>query len=270
MMETVGLAVGIVGGLSLCIGLLLGAAGRLFEVKADERESALREALPGNNCGACGYAGCDALAAALAAGEAPPDACPVGGAAVAAQVATILGVEASAGPRRVAFVACSGTCDRREQRYRYFGAADCRQAAVAPGYAGVGCAYGCFGFGSCAAVCPADAICVKDGVAVVTAERCIGCGRCVAVCPQRILAMRPDKRTAAVGCSSPEPGKAVKAVCSAGCIGCGLCQKACPVGAIRVKEHLARVDASLCVGCGVCVQKCPVQVIRLMKEAAPE
>lgn len=269
-MDTIIISTIVIGLVGLILGGALVTASKKFYVKADDRVTRVRECLRGANCGACGYAGCDALAAALAAGEAPPDACPVGGAAVAAQVAAILGVEASVGSRRVAFVACSGTCDRREQRYRYFGAADCRQAAVAPGYAGSGCAYGCFGFGSCAAVCPADAIRVKDGVAAVMAERCIGCGRCVAACPQKIIAMRPDKRTAAVGCSSPEPGKAVKAVCSAGCIGCGLCQKACPVGAICVKEHLARVDASLCVGCGACVQKCPVQVIRLMKETPPE
>ena len=48
------------------IGILVGAGlvftGKKFHVEVDERETAVREALPGNNCGACGYAGCDALA----------------------------------------------------------------------------------------------------------------------------------------------------------------------------------------------------------------
>ena len=52
------------------IGLVVGAGlvytGKKFEVKVDERESAVREVLPGNNCGACGFAGCDAMAAAMA------------------------------------------------------------------------------------------------------------------------------------------------------------------------------------------------------------
>ena len=47
----------LVGGTGLIIGLLLGFAGKAFEVKTDEKEIAIREALPGNNCGGCGYAG---------------------------------------------------------------------------------------------------------------------------------------------------------------------------------------------------------------------
>ena len=50
--------------------------------------------LPGNNYGGCGYPGCSD-AAAIAAGEAPVNACPVGGGApVAAKIADIMGVEA--------------------------------------------------------------------------------------------------------------------------------------------------------------------------------
>ena len=79
MVQAIGIAAAVVGGISLLIGLLLGFAGRLFAVHTDEREAAVRAVLPGNNCGGCGYAGCDALAKAIAAGEAPANACPVGG-----------------------------------------------------------------------------------------------------------------------------------------------------------------------------------------------
>ena len=62
------------------IGIVVGAGlvftGQKFHVDVDEREAAVRAVLPGNNCGACGYAGCDAMAAAVAAGEAPVNACP--------------------------------------------------------------------------------------------------------------------------------------------------------------------------------------------------
>ena len=34
------------------------------------------DALPGNNCGGCGYAGCSGLATAIVAGEAEVNACP--------------------------------------------------------------------------------------------------------------------------------------------------------------------------------------------------
>ena len=57
------LVVGIVG---LIIGVLLGFAGKAFEVPVDEKEVKVREVLPGSNCGGCGYAGCDALAEAIA------------------------------------------------------------------------------------------------------------------------------------------------------------------------------------------------------------
>ena len=60
------------------VGLIVGAAlvfmGKKFHVEVDERESAVRECLPGNNCGACGYAGCDAMAAAIASQPAKPQA----------------------------------------------------------------------------------------------------------------------------------------------------------------------------------------------------
>ena len=73
-----------VGGTGLLIGILLGIAGKKFYVEVDERETKVREALPGNNCGGCGYPGCDGAAAAVVKGEAPVSVCPVGGAPVAA------------------------------------------------------------------------------------------------------------------------------------------------------------------------------------------
>ena len=70
-----------VGGTGLLIGILLGIAGKKFYVEVDERETKVREALPGNNCGGCGYPGCDGAAAAVVKGEAPISVCPVQGTA---------------------------------------------------------------------------------------------------------------------------------------------------------------------------------------------
>ena len=61
----------LVAAVGLFIGVFLGVAGKKFAVEVDEKEVAVREALPGNNCGGCGYPGCDGLAAAIAKGEAP-------------------------------------------------------------------------------------------------------------------------------------------------------------------------------------------------------
>ena len=83
-----------------------------FKVEVDEKEEAILGVLPGNNCGGCGYAGCSGLAAAIAKGEAPVSQCPVGGAPVAAKIGAIMGVDAGAGEKKVAFVKCAGTCEQ--------------------------------------------------------------------------------------------------------------------------------------------------------------
>ena len=62
----------------------------------------LLAALPGNNCGGCGYPGCSGLAAAIVKGEAPVNGCPVGGSEVGAKVAKIMGTDAGESVRQVA------------------------------------------------------------------------------------------------------------------------------------------------------------------------
>ena len=83
----------VVAAVGLFIGIFLGVAGKKFAVETDEKEVAVREALPGNNCGGCGFPGCDGLAAAIAKGEAPVNGCPVGGDAVGKVIAGIMGQE---------------------------------------------------------------------------------------------------------------------------------------------------------------------------------
>lgn len=56
-------------------GLILGYAGIKFHVEPDHRAEEIRAMLPGYNCGGCGYAGCDAMAAALADGTGDIDKC---------------------------------------------------------------------------------------------------------------------------------------------------------------------------------------------------
>ena len=64
-------AAGIIGAIGIIIGVLLGIASEKFKVEVDEKEVLVRAELPGNNCGGCGFPGCDGLAAAIAAGTAP-------------------------------------------------------------------------------------------------------------------------------------------------------------------------------------------------------
>ena len=55
----------IVAAIGLIAGLGLAIASIVFAVPVDEKAEKVRECLPGANCGACGYTGCDGYAAAL-------------------------------------------------------------------------------------------------------------------------------------------------------------------------------------------------------------
>ena len=250
-----------VGVLGLVLGVALGIIGKVFFVKVDEREIQVRECLPGNNCGGCGYAGCDGLAAAIAKGEAPVNGCPVSNAEAKAKIGEIMGQSVGADDKKVAFVKCSGTCDKTERKYNYFGMNDCRKAMIAPGSGDKLCSYGCLGFGSCVTACQFDAIHVVDGVAVVDKDKCKACSKCIAACPKGLIELVPYDAAHIVQCSSKDKGKAVMDACSVGCIGCGLCAKNCPSDAISVENNIAHIDQDKCTGCGICATKCPKKCI---------
>lgn len=242
------------------VGLALVYTGKKFRVEIDPRESAVRENLPGNNCGACGFAGCDAMAAAIARGEAPVNGCPVGGQAAADRIAAVMGVDSQAQEKKVAFIRCKGTCEVTHDQANYIGVKDCR-SAVLNGLNVTECEYGCLGFGSCAAVCPQNAIRIRNGVAVVERDRCVGCGLCAKACPRGLIDLMPASQHVAVQCSNKDKGPVVKKLCTAGCIGCMLCTRQCGYDAVHVENSLARIDYSKCTQCGKCAEKCPVKVI---------
>ena len=63
-------AVVIVAVIGLVLGLVLAVASIVFAVPKDERAEAVRECLPGANCGACGFPGCAGFADAIVNGTA--------------------------------------------------------------------------------------------------------------------------------------------------------------------------------------------------------
>ena len=257
MMTGVITATATVGIVGLFIGLFLGVAAIKFKVEVDEKEEAVLNALPGNNCGGCGFPGCSGLAAAIAKGEAPVNACPVGGEPVGKVIAGIMGVEAGESVRKVAFVKCQGDCEKTKEDYDYHGIEDCRMLAFVPNGGPKSCNYGCLGYGSCVAACPFDAIHVVNGVAVVDKEACKACGKCVEICPKHLIELIPYDAKYAVACSSKDKGPVTMKACTAGCIGCQLCKKNCPEEAVAVADFNAAIDYEKCPGCGTCAEKCP-------------
>lgn len=251
------MAVAVVGGVGLFIGVFLGIAAIKFKVEVDEKEEAVLEALPGNNCGGCGFPGCSGLAAAIAKGEAPVNACPVGGEPVGKIIAGIMGVEAEETERLTAYVQCQGDCDKTTLDYDYHGIEDCRMLSFVPNGGAKSCNYGCLGYGSCVKVCPFDAIHVENGVAVVDKDKCKACGKCVEVCPKKLIELIPYDAGYVVACSSKDKGPVAMKACTAACIGCQLCKKNCASEAVNIVDFNAAIDYKKCVGCGVCMEKCP-------------
>lgn len=255
------IAAAIVGAVGIFVGLFLGVAGIKFKVEVDEREEAVLAALPGNNCGGCGYPGCSGLASAIVKGEAAVGTCPVGGDEVAKKVAAIMGVEAADSARQVAFVHCAGDCEKAGIDYDYVGAKDCRMLSFVPNGGPKSCNSGCLGFGTCAKVCPFDAIHVVNGIAVVDKEKCKACGKCVAVCPKNLIDLIPYDAKHVVACSSTDKGPVTMKACKVGCVACTLCAKNCPADAVVIENNHASIDQSKCTGCGVCASKCPKKCI---------
>ncbi len=252
-------AVLILGGLGLLFGLILAMAARAFAVERDERYDPLLKALPGANCGGCGYAGCAQYAQAVLEGTAKINSCPVGGDTTTAALGEIMGIQLTKNTRLTAMVKCSGGV-RAKKKFAYAGIQDC-VAAVRIGGGVLECQYGCLGLGTCVTVCPFDAISVVDGVALIDHERCTGCLKCTKICPKKIIAPVPYYADVNVCCSSKDKGAVLRKICEIGCIGCRMCERVCQHDAIHVGENLAVIDHEKCTSCGDCAEKCPRKLI---------
>ncbi len=249
------LALGLMG---LLFGLMLAVAARIFAVEVDPRVEAVKDAVPGANCGACGYAGCAKFAEAVVSGEAKANDCIPGGEETVKAIAEILGgdIETSVSP--VATLFCIGDCFKASDRFVYDGVQDCAVAGeFNDGFKN--CSYGCLGYGNCVKVCLFDAIYMgKHGLPVVDEEKCTGCGLCASACPRELIQMLlPGEEGYLVLCSSQDRGKTVSRACEVGCIACKACVKVCPVEAIEMDGKLAVIDLEKCTDCGDCKEKCP-------------
>lgn len=245
----------------LLCSVMLVLASRFMSVPVDEKEQKIRECLPGANCGACGYTGCDGYAKALANKTGiKTNLCVPGADKVAKDVADVLGVEAEDVIEQVAFVHCLGDCNTCTDKHKYEGIKSCLAANQL--FSGESsCSFGCLGYGDCAKVCPVGAICIENGIAHIDQRKCIGCGLCAKTCPNHLITLFADTEKMAVTCSNKEAGAKAKKQCKNACIKCKKCEKNCPTGAIKLVDNLPTIDYELCTDCGKCESVCPIGCI---------
>lgn len=237
---TVGLSAATLLAMALILTFILGWANKTFRVEVDPRVEAVIHALPGANCGGCGFVGCGEYAEAIVANNAPISLCNVGGASCASSIAAIMGVEVGQSLPYRPIVHCGAGYADRLHRHEYRGEMRCAAANLVADVQG--CIYGCLGFGDCERACEYDAIHVRDGLAVVDYEKCVGCKACAKACPRNIITMAPFKseKMLAVACSNLDTGKEVKAVCNVGCIGCKACTRISSL--FHMEEGLCTID----------------------------
>ncbi len=226
-------------------GIILAYAAKRFAVKIDPKIEAVRACLPGANCGACGFAGCESYAEAVVTDPScPTNKCAPGKQTVAEKVAAITGKAAGAASPVVSVLRCSRNEGEVKKKYSYVGFDTCQGAAIAFG-GPYDCNFACIGYGDCEAACPFHAIHMKDNMPVIDPELCTGCGVCIKTCPKQVLQLMPKNALCYVPCNSRDSGKAVTNICKAGCIHCGACTRKAKDIVTMVKDRI-EIDHEKC------------------------
>ncbi len=216
----------VMGAVGVVVGVGLALASKVFYVYVDPKIEAVEEALPGANCGGCGYPGCSANAVAIVEGKSAASSCVAGGPEIAEEIAGILGVKLEAREPDIARPGCTYGYQDADLKYMYDGVQDCRAVALLDGGSKI-CPIGCLGLGTCARACPFDALSMgPDNLPVVDPEKCTGCGTCERVCPKHIITLSSYTRRVTGEYTTDE--------CTAPC------QRACPAG-IDIPSYIREI-----------------------------
>ena len=263
--------------LGLVFGLALALVARRFHVPVDPRIEAVRERLPAANCGACGFAGCQAYAEAVVTRpEVSASLCVPGREAVARAIAAMTGKEMGTVADRIVVMRCHGTSAYARQEAEYAGVETCAAAVMVFG-GPKACKNGCLGLGDCVRACPFGALSIGDaGITVVDSEKCTGCAVCVPVCPKDLFELYPRKRRIELSCVARDKQSVVRATCMVGCTLCRKCVSKCPAEAIAWDGRTIVIDHEKCLAygpsCGeACVDICPSTILhRIGQGPRPE
>ncbi|MFH1593455.1 MAG: RnfABCDGE type electron transport complex subunit B [Candidatus Omnitrophota bacterium] len=251
-------------GLGFFFASILAIVNEKLKVKEDPRVEKLEAALPGVNCGACGFASCRQYAESLAKGESTPIQCKAGGSEVIGSLSGILGVGLETKAKEMAIVHCGADASKRSKKAVYFGMKTCAAAKNVQG-GEILCDYGCLGYGDCKTECPFGAITLVNGLPGIDKEKCTACGKCAKACPCGLITLEKidSRKFLYVACSNMDKGPETRKTCAVGCIACGICQRL-TAGIFHIDKNAAYVnydkieeieDADEVVG------KCPTKCI---------
>jgi len=252
--------------LAIILSYVLGWANEAFHVEIDPRIEAITAALPGVNCGGCGFLGCGDFAAAIVEKGEAPNKCPVGGSGTNQSICEIMGLDAVDSVPMKAMIRCIAH-SKDSKKTDYIGEQTCLGANFISGIKD--CSYGCLGFGDCVKSCNYDALNIQDGLAVVQYDSCVGCTVCTKVCPRSLITMIPfiSDPMPVVACANSDTAKEVKSACSKGCIACKMCERKCDL--YMMSNNLVTINyeaytADRLSDTMIAMGKCPNQTIHLV------
>jgi electron transport complex protein RnfB len=265
------------GLLGLFFGFALAAAAMKFQVVTNPLVDRVRHVLPSANCGACGFAGCQAYAEAVVENPAvAPSLCAPGRAPVAQTVAELTGKHLGTVVDRVVIMRCHGTSAYARKEAEYAGVQTCAAATLVFG-GPKACKNGCLGLGDCVQVCPFDALHLgPGGIVEVDSEKCTGCALCVPTCPKELFTLYPRRHRIELSCVARDKQAVVRATCMVGCTLCRKCVAKCPAGAIEWNGNTIVIDHDKCLAYGpscneACVDICPSTILhRIGQRPRPE
>lgn len=259
-------ALAVMAGICAFFAVVIALSDRFLSVEEDPRVDQVEEALPGNNCGACGLPGCRAFAEQLVAGDQTPADCTVSNEEQLILVADIVGVEVGDAERDIARLRCASGAGLARHLASYQGIESCRAAAIVNGGDRT-CHWGCLGLADCEKACTFDAIVMNSvGLPSVTPEQCTACGDCVEICPLDLFVLIPESERLFVQCATPLEGDDARASCEVTCDACGRCAADAQGDAVVMEGGLPRIRYDLFEQPGPeSTWRCPTGAIRWLE-----